>query len=278
MSPNIILVHTGNYFPDHINDCISQLKKYKFNIILIISSKLVNKVLDTSIKIEIAEKYEDANYLDFKLKNHDNSYFDGFWTRTSSRFFLLKNYAQQNNLKSFFHIENDILVFSNFKKIKEHLENSLFECSLVMDSDNRCIPSILWFKDFKILETISKFIFTNSHLNDMENLASFFLKNRNIVCNLPITPEKITTKNINYSNMYEIFSSIFDGAAIGQYLGGIHSSPNKKGFINETTVFNIDRYDYIWYNNEPYLIYLDKKIKINNLHIHSKNLKQFIYG
>jgi hypothetical protein len=75
--------------------------------------------------------------------------------------------------------------------------------------------------------------------------------------------------------MYETFNSIFDGAAIGQYLGGIHSDPNLKGFINEKTVFNVAKYNYIWENDEPFMVYLDNKIKINNLHIHSKNLKQF---
>jgi hypothetical protein len=275
MNQQIVLVHTGNYFPDYINDCIAQIKKYNFNIILIISSKLINNILDKSVKIEIAEDYEDSNYLEFNLKNHDNSYADGFWTRTSSRFILLKNYAQKNNLKSFFHIENDVLIFSNLLKVKEQLELSKFECSIVMDSTDRCIPSILWFKDYYILEKISNHIIINNDLNDMDNLSLFFHKNKINICNFPILPHLIDLPDINYSNMYETFNSIFDGAAIGQYLGGIHSDPNLKGFINEKTVFNVAKYNYIWENDEPFMVYLDNKIKINNLHIHSKNLKQF---
>jgi hypothetical protein len=76
--------------------------------------------------------------------------------------------------------------------------------------------------------------------------------------------------------MYKLFNSIFDGAAIGQYLGGIYSNPNLKGYINDTTIFNVSKYNYIWEHNEPYMVFENKKIKINNLHIHSKNLKQFI--
>jgi hypothetical protein len=276
MKPEIVLIHTGNYFPDYINDCIAQLKKHDFNIILIISSKLKSNISDQSIKIEAAEDYEDSNYLRFSLKNHDNSHADGFWTRTSSRFLLLKNYAKQNHLKSFFHIENDVLIFSNLIQIQKQLNLSNFECSIVMDCIDRCIPSILWFKNYSILETISQNILLNDSLNDMQNLSIIFHKYRDRICNFPILPHSIEFTNIDYSNMYELFNSIFDGAAIGQYLSGIHSNPNLKGFINEKTIFNVSKYNYIWENNEPYMVFENKKIKINNLHIHSKNLKQFI--
>lgn len=270
-----ILVHTGNQFPNHINDCIFQLKKYNIEIILIISSKLICNVLDKSIKIEPSEEYEDLDYLQFNLKNHDNSYADGFWTRTSSRFFILKNYAKKHNIKSFFHIESDILIFSNFIEIEKKLNSLNFKCSLVMDSDYKCVPSILWFSDYSILESISNQILLNDHLNDMNNLALLFYNNKDYICNFPIIPERLTSLEVDYSNMYELFDSVFDGAAIGQYLGGIYSDPNLKGYINDTTIFNVAKYDYIWENNEPYMIFQNKKIKINNLHIHSKQLNQF---
>jgi hypothetical protein len=278
MKPEVVLVHTGNFFPDYINDCIYQLKKYNLKITLIISCKLIPKVIHKNIKIECAEHYQDENYLNFNLNNHDNNYADGFWTRTSSRFFLLKNYARQNNTKSFFHIENDVLIFSNLIKIQEKLNSLNFECSIVMDCIDRCVPSILWFRNYSILEIINEHISLNNNMNDMENLSILFHKYRNRICNFPILSDSMQLQNIDYSNMYNLFNSIFDGAAIGQYLAGTHANPNLKNFINEKTIFNPSDYNYIWENAEPYMIHLNKKIKINNLHIHSKNLKQYIYG
>ena len=78
------------------------------------------------------------------------------------------------------------------------------------------------------------------------------------------------------------FNSIFDTAAIGQYLGGIdpkNESGDTTGFINEDCVVKYDKYKFKWIKNGkyyfPHIIINEKIIPINNLHIHSKNLKNF---
>lgn len=275
----IVLVHTGNFFPSHINDCIFQLKKYSLNIILIISSNLISHIEDKTIQIEASEKYEDNEIQKFSLKNHDNLFLDNFWTRTSSRFLILSNFSKINKLENFFHIENDVLIFSNLSKVSDSLRKTHFESSLVMDSNNRCVPSIMWFANYLSLEKIKDQILTNKHFNDMQNLAYFFHKNRKSVCNFPIFPDSLFESGINYSNMYDIFESIFDGAAIGQYFGGLDQRIHKNNtinFINETTIFNVSKLNYIWENSKPYALYREKKIPISNIHVHSKNLKKFI--
>ena len=88
----------------------------------------------------------------------------------------------------------------------------------------------------------------------MYNLFTFYSLNKNIVDNLPIISEELISNNINFSNCYNDFNSIFDGAAIGQYLGGIdprNNSSNSIGFVNEQCIFNVSNYKYIWNNNEP---------------------------
>jgi hypothetical protein len=86
----------------------------------------------------------------------------------------------------------------------------------------------------------------------------------------------------HFCNHFEKFHSIFDAAAIGQYLGGTdpwhgHSNP---GFINESCVFNPTNFKFLWKKDEqgrkiPIIEYQNQQWKINNLHIHSKNLSQF---
>jgi len=75
---------------------------------------------------------------------------------------------------------------------------------------------------------------------------------------------------------------LFDGAAIGQYLGGVdpRNQKSKPGFINESCVFNPSRFLFEWIKDDkgreiPYAIFKDCKYRINNLHIHSKNLAKF---
>ena len=280
---DIILVHTGNIFPEHINDCISQLKKYDFNIHLIISECLRSNVNSDGIILSSAEEYESTEYKSYDIKSHDVGFRDGFWKRTSSRFMIISSYIASNGMESIFHIENDVLIFSDLKDVKSLLDKSKYEMAVVLDSESRCIPSIVYFKNLDISNRLSKFIFENNSNNDMSNLFNFFKRNRNVVTNLPILPSNTLVSNdisgeIDYSNLYNKLQSIFDGAAIGQYIDGVDTRNNQNdtiGFVNETTIFNVSNFQYIFENNEPYMINGNIKTKIYNLHIHSKDLKKF---
>ena len=249
MKCKLVLVHSGNFFPDYLNDCIELALRQNLDIDLLLSSNLHNCV-NHKINVEKLEDYLDELYLEFRNTSFDPNFRDGFWNRTSSRFFILSNYAKSKNLKSFFHIENDVALFSDLLEYKNLCEKKSNDIGLVMDSPNRCLPSIMWFKDHQILNKISNHIFQNDHLNDMQSLSKFFHENRNMVFNFPIIPENNYFSDINYGNSFNEFNCIFDGAAIGQYLFGIDclEDPNRdtRGFVNETTIFDSSQFNYIF--------------------------------
>ena len=116
----------------------------------------------------------------------------------------------------------------------------------------------------------------------MENLANCDLEPLPIIFSLN---DNINKFNINFKN----FNSIFDGASIGQYLGGVDKKNDindTRGFINETCIVKYNNFKFQWIqeNNlyKPYLLYFDNisnqdiKIPIINLHIHSKELFKFM--
>jgi hypothetical protein len=164
--------------------------------------------------------------------------------------------------------------------------------AVVIDSEQRCIPSVVWFRNQEVTQKLSEHIYNNNGVNDMANLYNFFISNRDIVTNLPIIPSYVEQKKlisttginysgeINYSNFYEELQCVFDGAAIGQYIGGIDTRNNPReteGFVNETTIFDVSKFNFFWENKKPY--FSDELIPIVNLHLHSKNLKKFLnYG
>ena len=279
MKCKLILVHSGNFFPEYLNDCIELALQQDLDIDLLLSADL-HQYVKHDINIQKLEDYCDNLYLEFSNKSFDSNFRDGFWNRTSSRFFILSNYAKSKNLKSFFHIENDVALFSNLIEYKNILEKSNKDVALVIDSPNRCIPSIIWFKSSCVLNKIANHIFKNDHLNDMQSLSKFFNDNKDIVLNLPIIPLSNKNSDIDYGNLFEEFKCIFDGAAIGQYLFGIDciEDPNKNtcGFINETTIFNSSQFNYFFENKKPYILFNNKRIPIVNLHMHCKNLKKLI--
>lgn len=288
MTSDIILVHTGTIYPDYINDCIEQLLSYKLNIHLILSESLINNTISLNINVIKAEDYFDTRINSYNLLGHDSNFRDGFWTRTSSRFFLISSYAKAKNLQNFFHIEYDNLLYTDLEQVNNLLIDSDYQMSVVIDSENRCIPSVVWFRDWTICDKLSDFIFSNNYQNDMSNLYNFFSQNRDLVTNFPIVPDNIDkselvsqtglryTGLIDYSLYYNKLDMIFDGAALGQYLAGTDTRDrprDTKGFVNETTIYDVSKFQYVWENECPYVISGEKKVKIANLHIHSKDLR-----
>ena len=76
---------------------------------------------------------------------------------------------------------------------------------------------------------------------------------------------------------------MFDGAAMGQYLGGVdprNIGGDSRGFVNETCVIKYNQYTFHWMGVDglmkPFLQVGCDLVPIFNLHIHSKRVKDFI--
>ena len=266
---NIILVSVG-CFQSYILDNIKQLLKFNFNIYVITNKRFFKLLKFNNIK---KINSEDLN-INFDKKSKLNKKFrNGFWNYCSKRLFLVYEYIKINNIQNVIHIENDVLLYSN---LDYNFENKVY---LTMDSNNRCIPSIIYIPNYSLLNNLIKNYDYNK--NDMVNMANYYKNNKNIVETLPIINNSI--KKSKYNNNFDVFNSIFDGAAIGQYLGGVdprNKKGNTIGFINETCVIKYNKYKFKWIEkdgiNMPYIIIDNKPILINNLHIHCKNLKKFM--
>ena len=172
------------------------------------------------------------------------------------------------------------------------------QIAAVFDNDDRCIPSFIYASDKNSMSHLAAFMVENAYLgkNDMEVLGLYKKQCPAKIKNLPIIPDSYhevyslesssgckTQDPSGYSANFNKFQSIFDAAAIGQYFGGVdpRNGPSAPGFINELCLFNPANLNYEAKFDEqgrliPYLLFQDKKYRINNLHIHSKNLKQFL--
>lgn len=270
----VILVCIEN-FQEYILDCIKQLYLVGNKDIDVICNRIffpkffefpgLHLVASEDLKSEKIQQYNQKTHL-------SHSFRGGFWIHCTSRFFYIYEHMKKNNLRNVIHIENDIMVYTNFDKLSFDESSSIH---LVMDANHRCIPSILWIRDSDIMEKYLGTISLNK--NDMETLAAFYNSKKYNVNKLPIIDHG------PWSNQYDKFNGIFDGAAIGQYLGGVdpkNQGGDTRGFVNETTMIQYDKYKFIWKKLEnlyyPYLIDGNKEIPIFNLHIHCKNLIIFL--
>jgi hypothetical protein len=263
----LILVCIGN-FQSYILDNIQNLLLFGNNNIDIIIDYEFSHHFD-NYKVNLINA-STLNIPKFN-SNLDKNFRNGFWYLCSLRLFYIYAYIKKYQFTNCFHIENDVMIYENLESITYKFnQNKIYS---TFDSDKRVVPSIIFIPNYHLLQPIINNY--NPDFDDMYNLGM------HDILPLPIgLPSMISHK---ITDNFKHFDLIFDAAGIGQYLGGVdprNTSGDTTGFINETCLIKYNNYSFYWIkinnNYQPFLYYNNQYYQIINLHIHSKNLSNFI--
>lgn len=225
--------------------------------------------------------------------------------RSIERFFLLYNLMTQHNLTNILFMEIDNTIYDDPLNWLEQFSKK--ELSFMYDNEERfscgifytktansLVPLLTgvfknihkyahWYCDMAILYELYETEYSNNililptHTGCILEGHNFFGKEGNSSKQQPLNP-------ITYIN-YSLFGeSVFDAAGMGVYLFGcdpFHSGGIiKHNFSDKTwSHINFSQYEYKWEKDSkdrkiPYINFGDGKwIRINNLHIHSKDLR-----
>lgn len=313
---NVVYVHIGESLPECLYDSLYQtllINKHSCKVYIIINDSQISTFTDTinnfaldtftdnffwqnviqviPRSIILDRLHEDkyyTKYIEIMNNKHNklDSFRDGFWISTTARFFYIKTLMQALNIQDLFHIENDIMMYETFSQIYSVTNTREDKIWMVQDAPNRVVPSILYFPSYNSLDVLTQFITesldkTNAFINDMDILGRF------------------THKHV--FNTIPNDQLLFDGAAIGQYIGGVDTRNIQQtkdirtlmfdnptvGFINETSVFKPNTCKFfkkLVKTNEhciPIKLLLahknevlghSKVFKIANVHMHNKQL------
>jgi hypothetical protein len=295
---NVILIHinggdtrSGVSPPSYIRECITQLKRIKTRQITIISErenleKIVSgpNTINTIItKIAIEELVPNPKH---ELLRSRSRLEKGFWTVTLERFFILERYMMTfpgTDIQPIIHIENDVLLYENIAKYWHvFAEKYSGKIACTLDSPHRVIAGFIYIDGIRPLSAFTDYIIRNidRNENDMVSLAHFYRDcYPEFIDTLPIIPDE-KFDPIYRKNIADFDNSIFDAAAIGQFIGGVdprNIPGDTRGFINETCIFKCIDYEINFdIPGKPTLIYNGKSYPIFNLHIHSKNLRPYL--
>jgi hypothetical protein len=302
---NIIFVHLGDTIPVYAYTAFEQARLFNDNacLHLIANKRAIESSLydfaSKAIKTIACESLSPSSAHKKFRKNTrlDTRFRDKFWYKTSERFFYIDEYVSLHNLTYVVHLENDVMLYADLTQMYDAFAR--YEgIGAIFDCDSRCIPSLIYIADKKAIAHLVSFMAKHASkgYNDMRIIVEYRKSHsKQYIDNLPlIMPEYLINHRLinidqqtacyplEYCNNSEIFNSIFDGAALGQYLGGIDQKNGLSGpgFINETALFNPSYLTIEWrkdaYNrNVPFAHCNGVSYRINNLHIHSKRLDNF---
>ncbi len=302
----IVFVHLGPRIPAYLYVALEQARLFnpEKEVCLIANQQAFDaspynfstNAITPVVCETLARTPEHVQFL--KKCPHSDAVLDGFWRKAIERFFYLHEYIATHDLKQVVHLESDVMLYVNVASIQDALDRYQ-GIGAVFDFDTRCIPSFVYIANVQAIEKLAQFLSARAAENafDMAFLALYkSTLTAQAIDNLPLIMPEYMKKNelrnklgqraqdpLSYARYYDLFQSIFDGAAIGQFLGGtnaaVHSN-SKPGFINETCVFNPSYLTFEWRKDEqgrkvPYAICQGVACRINNLHIHSKRLHDF---
>lgn len=305
---HIVFVHVGPALPAHLEIAAAQARRFSDGFVWLVASEdaLKNAVLsrDCGLRTVSCESLglSDLQRLFLRCTPLDRQFRDGFWLHTTQRFFYLERLIERAGLSHVVHLENDVMLYVDLQNLLPVFDRCYPGMAATFDAPRRCVPGFVYVRDGDAIGRLTRFIAdvsarTARPLNDMALLAGFRSTfGPKALDTLPIVPAgypHLLSRRLGsdpdiaatFWNCYDKFGSIFDAAAIGQYLGGTDprnaGGADTTGFINETCVFDPSGFQYRWGLDDrqrrvPFLIHGEQAIRINNLHIHSKALERFV--
>lgn len=299
---SLVFIHLGTNVPSYLGYAVKQARLFNPTCpiyLLTDNEEILSGTINIDALVVSANSLKPStdHYLFRQKTTLDKHFRNGFWLNASERFLVLHDFMEQYNLENVFHLENDTLLYANLEELLPVFLKNYPHIGAVFDNDERCIPCFVYFAAASDAAKLSA-CFTRhatSGANDMVVLGCFKKESPSFIETLPIimpdyiemiglkSPSGHTTKTpALYANHINEFNSIFDAAALGQFLGGIdpRNGQSKPGFINESCLFNPSLLSFSWEKDPqnrtiPYAIFDGKKYKINTLHIHSKKLELF---
>jgi hypothetical protein len=284
--------------PVYTVDTVHQLRLFYDGPVYLIINDLGNPLVDIlrdtySVSIVSYEDVKDATFNALVQRvYHKFCIVQGLAGREKlfiyafERFYLLYNLMIQCGLTNVFFLELDNLLYNDPRKWETGF--ALHEMSYMFDNYDRGASGICSIRSTdilrKFLDHCSHFIeFTTEFITEMTTLFRFWKEQNNRVGMIPVhwPTDGVPVEASAHFNMYN--RSIFDAASLGIFIGGMdpHHTGGviQKGLRGKWSLLDYTKYTYKWEmdtkgRNIPYILGSgDTWLRINNLHIHSKDLK-----
>ncbi len=292
---NLVMFHSGYSLPDFLEYTFHQIRLFNsaINVYFLTDSALLNDIVFKKYNIISLDKNEFYSDKIKKFESCFNYSSNDFWTLAATRLIYIENFLNAYNLEDVYHFENDILLYYNLDIHHDKFKMYYKNIAITTGGPDKSMTGFMFIKNHKSMSMMTDFFvdtlqtygiygtmrkYPMDMVNEMSLMKFYGVEKGNeYIQNLPILPFG------DYSEHFEDFNSIFDPASWGQFVGGTRvEGPGAKPQDHYIGVLlkNNPKWNVVWQkNNDLSVPYFDKDgelFKINNLHIHSKNLKNYI--
>jgi hypothetical protein len=285
------MFHSGKSLPSFLECNFSQLRLFNPDIeVYFLTDRIhFDAAIFNTYNIQLVDK---DKYLTDDIYTFQTLFGRGendFWTITTTRLIYIANFLKEKNLHDVLHFENDVLIYTDLNKIQQTCSMLYKSLAITVGGPDKAMTGMMFIKSpkalshftFYILNLLKKFRVKDikkqygmDMVNEMTLLRIYMKEYPELLVTLPIMPFG------EYSSHYDKFNSIFDPASWGQYVGGtLDGIPGAKPDDHYIGLLlrECPEYDVVWrWDDEkrkiPYFRFNKQEVKINNLHIHSKNL------
>jgi hypothetical protein len=204
----------------------------------------------------------------------------------------IANFISEQNIHDVYHLENDVLLYTDIEKLNSSFTKLYSNLAITVGGPDKCMTGFMFIKKPLALQSMIAFFikllksgsihnikkqYGMDMVNEMTLMRVYSKGYPNLLKFLPILPFG------DFADNYNSFDSIFDPASWGQYVGGtLDGVPGAKPNDHYIGLLLREHLEYtvIWKQKDkgrvPYFKFNGQEVKINNLHIHSKNLHLYL--
>ena len=284
----IVFVHGGDApLPDYLGDTLAVTRRVAPKSEIVVLAKecqadRLSRIGNYFSFVPIESIPASAVSIQFRAQSALNREFrDGFWYFATERFFILADFIRHTGSEDVIHLENDVaLYFDPADKIGAFRAFADFAVPL---DRTRAIAGLVWCANHRASDRLAQHLLTDLNRNDMESVGSFCVGNPDIAKPLPTIPANYAVEKglelARYCQGIDLFGGVFDAAAIGQYLGGVHwlNNPHdSRFFVNESSDLDLRDFDVSWSLAQgirfPTIARGDTRSAVLSIHAHSKDI------
>lgn len=289
---NIILFHSGK-LPEYLECTFKQIRLFnpEITVWFITDVEHFDNPLFDKYQINITNKdcYNSEKINKFKIfYKHPVS---SFWVITAVRLIYIEEFLKREKLTDVYLFENDVLLYYSLEELHQRFVDLYKDMAITIGGPDKCMTGFMFIHDWKPLAEMTKWfidalkqgqnklkeIYHMDMVNEMTLMKSYMTEHSDL-SSIPTMP---------FGLFYPItkFNSIFDPASWGQFVGG-NVKDKQPGFKAEDhyigqMLLKNPEFTVIWKRDEqnrniPYFKHNGNEVRINNLHIHSKELHKYM--